>query len=193
MINGLLLAGGRSSRMGSDKALLPFREGPLIDRRFRLLASVTDYTYVSANRDQEKLKEYGPYPLLVDADGAGPLAGLLAAFRHSAEAAWLVLAVDMPYVERNDLVALIAGRTPDTEAVAFYNPAITGPEPLCTLYESASGPRLFAGAAVGRMSPRRLLEEAETRLLPAPQPDTFRNLNTPADYSAAQEELSHVS
>lgn len=193
MIKGLLLAGGRSARMGRDKALLPFREGPLIERRFGLLASVTDGAYVSVNRDQEHREEYRRYPLLVDDGGAGPLAGLLAAFRLCPEAAWLVLAVDMPYIEKSDLEALIAPGGQEAEAIAFYNPAISGPEPLCALYESAIGPRVVADAAAGRLSPRRLLEKAQTCLLPAPNPHIFRNLNTPADYSAAQEELSHVS
>jgi molybdopterin-guanine dinucleotide biosynthesis protein A len=162
---GLVLAGGESRRMGADKGRLEYHGSAQARWAWRLLADVCDKAYVSVRPPQARVVPYRDLPLIVDGgEAAGPAAGLAAAWRRHEGVAWLVLAVDMPLVDRALLDVLIGGRAPRRLATVFRHPdGIL--EPLCAIWEPVARETLRRRLGEGRASLRGLLETAKVRAL----------------------------
>ena len=117
-LHGLLLAGGKSRRMGSDKADLVVHGAlSLRDRGLQLLAGFTELTHLSISRDDKRSYETATVRDL-RAD-AGPLAGLEAAFRKVPDAAWLVTACDLPFLTEGVLQHLCESRDTGCDATCW--------------------------------------------------------------------------
>lgn len=184
---GLLLAGGRSTRMGRDKAGLEFGGRPQLARAFDLLSPLTARCFVSVREDQRDEPLRRAYPQIVDLAGGpdGPSGGILAAQRAFPDAAWLVAACDLPLLDAATLQHLIARRDPARVATVFRSSHDGLPEPLCAIWEPASQVLLAAAVAAGRNCPRKLLIQSDTLLLDQPRPESLDNVNTPAELAAA--------
>lgn len=190
---GLVLAGGRSRRMGKDKAQLKIHAEPQALRAARLLDSVCDATFISMRAGQTAQPWADAYPRIEDQiEGIGPLGGILAALNYRQEAAWLVLACDLPFVDRTVLDQLIAGRDQSHIATAYRSAMGQLPEPLCAIYEPQSRQVLEEQLAEGIRCPRKILINSKTMLLDLPDPDALANLNTPADLELALDRLRGV-
>ncbi len=186
-LNGLVLAGGRSRRMGRDKALLRHGQETQLARAVRLLSAVTAGTWVSARADQAGDAERARFPQIVDRyEDLGPVAGILSAFDHAPDAAWLVLACDLPNVSAATLATLVGGRDPARPFTAFRSSTNGLPEPLCAIWEPAA--RAVAGAFVkdGVVCPRKMMIRSDTCLLEQPDPRMLDNVNTPEDLGASR-------
>ena len=180
---GLVLAGGKSARMGTDKAALVYAGDPQIVRAHRALAEVCTDVLVSVRADQADNDLYKCFELVVDRGAArGPAAGLLAAWRHARGAALLVLAVDLPLVDTAVLRRLIAARDPGAHATAFVHSDGTV-EPLCTIWEPAAHAIVRARAQKSRLSLRTVLEETAIRRVPLEDSACLQSVNTPEDYA----------
>src|SRR5690606_4610548 len=106
--NGLILAGGKSSRMGRDKSLLVFHDTPQRLHLFNLLKPLCSAVYRSCARDEHipgQLK-----PLTDRFELVSPLSGILSAFKYHPASAWLTVAVDMPFVDAPIRKTLIENR-----------------------------------------------------------------------------------
>jgi molybdopterin-guanine dinucleotide biosynthesis protein A len=183
---GLVLAGGRSRRMGSDKALLDWQGETQLDRAMRLLAARRIPAFVSVRPDQLDEPGRARHPRIVDGlEDAGPSAGILAAMEREPDAAWLVLACDLPFLDELTLRTLIAGRDPSKAATAFRSAHDALPEPLCAIYEPAARAPLQAEVGVGKTCPRAFLRRSEVALLHLPRPEALDNVNTPEERRAA--------
>ncbi|MCC7256824.1 MAG: NTP transferase domain-containing protein [Gammaproteobacteria bacterium] len=183
VLRGLVLAGGASRRLGSDKAALVHEGVTLLERAAGLLAGITVDVHVSVRQDQCGDPLRGRFALVVDERGdIGPAAGLLAAHRRWPSAAWLALACDMPWVTRALLGQLVAARDPGREATAFRSVSDGLPEPLCAIYEPATLARFRARLEAGAdPSPRRWLQAADTVLIEAACAQSLGSVNTPDD------------
>jgi molybdopterin-guanine dinucleotide biosynthesis protein A len=183
-LTGLLLAGGRSERMGADKATLAYAGEPQVVRAHRVLAQVCTRVLVSVREDQARDKLFTSFELVIDQPAnAGPAAGLLAAWRVVPGAALLVLAVDLPLVDAAVLERLIAARDPEALATAFVHADGTV-EPLCTIWEPAALDRLRAGARNPDLSLRKVLEADTTRRVSLEDAACLKSVNTPEEYAA---------
>jgi molybdopterin-guanine dinucleotide biosynthesis protein MobB len=184
-VHGLVLTGGRSTRMGSDKAQLQFGGRRLADRVGALLASCCAQVFISCRADQASLPGRQGRPqihdILLD---HGPIGGLLSAFHAHPEAAWLVLACDLPNLTPETLERLTAGRNPYRFATAFQGDQ-DRPEPLCTLYEPKSRLRLWQFLAAGQPSPRDFLRQSPIALLER-RGHELEDVNTPEQREAAR-------
>jgi molybdopterin-guanine dinucleotide biosynthesis protein A len=130
------------------------------------------------------------WPRIVDrGDVEGPIAGISAALAEHPDAAWLVLACDLPFLDAPTLDALIAQRDVAREATAFRSSHDGLPEPLCAIYEPRARVALAAHLDRGRNCPRKFLINADTRLLEQPNPRALDNVNTVAEYGAAMSAL----
>lgn len=180
---GLVLSGGASTRMGKDKALLERHGEPQLQTTFDLLSPHVQSCFISLRSDQRTEPVRAALPGIVDeTEGAGPAAGLLAAHAAYPEAAWLVLACDLPLLQASTLEALTRARDGQHMAIA-YRSAVDGlPEPLCALWEPAALARLWQQAQAGRYGLRDVLRSADTLLLPAPSDDELDNINTPQEW-----------
>src|SRR6516165_8470622 len=108
---GLLLSGGASQRMRQDKAALPYRGEPQLLRAWRLLGRVTERSFLSVREHQRDDPLRAELPQIVDSyDAIGPAAGILSAQDRFPEAAWLVVACDLPLLDEATLQQLIQGR-----------------------------------------------------------------------------------
>lgn len=187
---GLVLAGGRSRRMQADKAALSFGPRPQLEEAFALAAAATAGAFVSVRADQAGDPLRARFPQVVDGPlGEGPIAGIAAAQARHPEAAWLVLACDLPYLDAATLAELIASRDPARIATAFRSPSDGLPEPLCAIYEPASRAPILAYIAAGGACPRRFLLAQQPRLLDASDARALGNANTPQDLAAARAAL----
>ena len=189
---GLVLAGGRSSRMQRDKAAIEYRPGESqLDAAMKLLQSRVARSFVSVRADQRDDAARAPYAQIVDrGDVAGPIAGISAALAAHPGAAWLVLACDLPFLDAGTLDTLLAARDPEGDATAFKSTHDGLPEPLCAVYEPRAGQAIAAYLATGRNCPRKFLMNARTRLLEQPNPRALDNVNTVAEYGAAMSALT---
>jgi molybdenum cofactor guanylyltransferase len=186
---GLVLAGGRSSRMGRDKAALSYgQDTPQLERAMQLLGRHVERAYVSVRPDQQHDPLRSRYPQIADREanrGLGPIAGVLAAQAQHPQAAWLVLACDLPLLDDATLAQLVHSRDPHRPATAYRSSYDAQPEPLCAIYEPHSHEPLSTYVAAGKSCPRHFLGGIDTLLLDEPNPHALDNINTPQDYGAA--------
>jgi molybdenum cofactor guanylyltransferase len=191
-LNGLVLAGGRSARMQRDKAALEYRPGVTqLDAAMQLLEGRVARAFVSVRADQVSDGARAKYPHVVDRGNIeGPIAGISAALAEQPEAAWLVLACDLPFLDARTLDFLIAQRDPARIATAFRSSHDGLPEPLCAIYEPAARAAIGAHVAAGKNCPRKFLINADVKLLDQPDPRALDNVNTVAEYGQAMDAMS---
>ncbi len=189
-LNGLVLTGGRSRRMQTDKAVLEYAGQPQLTRTLTLLEPLVSNSYVSVRSDQLNDPQRNSHPCIVDqSPDAGPIGGILAALRAHRQAAWLVVACDLPFLDAATVQQLIAERDPLRLATAFRSSHDGKPEPLCAIYEPSSLPAIEAWVGSGQRCPRGFLAQAEVALLTLRAPRALDNINTAAEYRAAQQLL----
>jgi len=187
---GLVLTGGRSSRMGEDKAALRVGGGTQLERAMALLAPHVARAFVSVRKDQRADALRGKFEQIEDTrEGLGPIAGIVAAQERFPESAWLVLACDLPLLDAATLGFLVRARAPGRLATAFRSSHDALPEPLCAVYEPGSRAALAAYVAGGRNCPRKFLLQADVQLIDAPSTRALDNANTPGEYAAAMNTL----
>ena len=134
-IIGLVLAGGKSMRMGQDKGLLNYRGKPHRMYLLEELAPLCDSVFLSIRKEQEAALE-NDVPRIVDENiYRGPFNGLLSAHHAFPDAALLVIACDLPLVDRQVLKYLLDHRDPNSVATAFASKESNLPEPLAALWE----------------------------------------------------------
>lgn len=180
---GLVLAGGRSSRMRRDKATLVYHGRSQLEAAFDLLAAVTERCFVSVRPDQVNDPLRQRFPQIVDRhEGLGPLAGILAAQHTHPQAAWLVLACDLPFLDTASLEHLIAHRDRAALAAAYRSAHDGLPEPLCAIYEPESAAALADYAAAGRSCPRKFLIERQATLVEPVDIRALDNVNSTREY-----------
>jgi molybdopterin-guanine dinucleotide biosynthesis protein A len=192
---GLILAGGYSRRMRQDKALLNYHGQSQLAHTYTLLSSVCSQVLISCREDQAE-KEWPldptlpPLPWTYDRfHNLGPLGGILTAMMTHPQAAFLVLAVDLPWLDLATLAHLIQARRPLGPATAFVSSSDGLPEPLCAIYEPRMRERLFGFWGLGIACPRKALLNSATHLLPLPEAFRLDNANTPADFEAISKAL----
>lgn len=189
-VYGLVLAGGRSTRMREDKAALQYGGGNQLECAMELVRPYVARAFVSVRRDQVSDSVRAGFPQIVDTtEGLGPIAGLLAAQAEHPDVAWLVLACDLPFLDGATLEHLLRSRRPSRQATAYRSSHGGLPEPLCAIYEPSSRAAIAAYVASGRDCPRKFLRQADVELLDQPNPRALDNVNTPEEYGAASSAL----
>jgi molybdopterin-guanine dinucleotide biosynthesis protein A len=194
-LNGLVLAGGRSTRMGRDKAAVEYSGRLQLERAFALLEPLVARCFVSVRDDQRTDPLRARYPQIVDAAPGpeGPAAGILSALRSQPQSAWLVVACDLPLLDAGTLQHLIARRDPNRMATCFRSSHDDLPEPLCAIYEPASLAALEQFVAGGRVCPRKFLVQSATLVLDQPRAEALDNVNTPAELDAARGRMDQTT
>jgi len=183
-INGLILAGGYSKRMGSDKALLEFHGKPQIEYIFELLQKYCGEVFLSKRQNQVI---YGNIPYINDIGefiDQGPLGGILSAMTSLPQSSWLVLACDLPFVNDETIQSLINQRDGQKIATAFISSSPDAlPEPLCAIWEGHSYHHILKLFNEGIHCPRKILIKSDVKLVPQANPRWLDNINTPQEYT----------
>jgi len=187
---GLVLAGGRSSRMGRDKAALVHPDGRTLVRRCcdLLRDAGCEFVAVSLRADQDIPAGLADVEIVRDpaGDSQGPMAGIIAGMRLRPDADWLVVACDLPRLDLETLTHLIAMQQAGEKFLAYRSEFDGLPEPLCTLYAPAALAVLEQAQADDFRCPRKILIRNECRLLDPVTPRALDNANTPEDWETAQ-------
>jgi molybdopterin-guanine dinucleotide biosynthesis protein A len=185
---GFAVAGGRSLRMGRDKALLPWGTATLLDHTLDRLRAVCSEVRILGGEDAR----YADRNVLVLADGipdAGPLAGIRAGLESSGSRVGLFLAVDLPFVP----TALLRRLLERAEGVDAAVPVTDdGPQPLCAAYGPGCLPPIRRRLDAGERKMTCFWPDVDVRTLGTAELSAFgepgalfRNLNTPDDYEGA--------
>jgi molybdenum cofactor guanylyltransferase len=176
-LNGLILNGGKSSRMGFEKGLIAFHGKPQKEFLIDLLGGFCDQVFISGKGNGDE-----SFPFLPDKfDLESPLNGILTALEHEDANAWLTVPVDMPGITAEVIAFLIANRDTTQFATCFYDANGKSPEPLVAIWEPQSALLLREFYRAGKKSPREFLMTNRVRLLPSPRKDFHSNINTPAE------------
>ncbi|UOQ53904.1 NTP transferase domain-containing protein [Hymenobacter cellulosivorans] len=188
-LRGLVLAGGQSQRMQTDKGRLNYHGLEQREYAARLLATVCTDVHVSCRPDQIAELPAGLLPLPDRFLDLGPMGGILSAFQLDPNAAWLVVACDLPFLSEASLQHLVQRRNGAKIATAFQSPENEFPEPLITIWEPRGYGTLLRFLGLGYSCPRKALINSDIELLTAPNPQELRNVNTPDEAAAARQEL----
>jgi molybdopterin-guanine dinucleotide biosynthesis protein A len=178
----IIFAGGKSSRMGQDKALLPFAgSDSLAHYQYHRLKRLFGRVYLGS-----KSEKFGfDAPVILDRyPQHSPLAGLLSLFEALDEEECFILSVDAPFVESSIIATLLeADKVRRYDAVIAQSPH--GIEPLCGLYRRSIVPLAETYLASDRHRMTALLRDAHTLFVSFDDKALFDNLNRPEEYAAA--------
>ena len=187
-LTAFILAGGKSSRMGTDKAFVEYGGRTLLARALDLARSAASDVRIVGSK--EKFAAFAPVVEDVIRD-CGPLGGIHAALRASPTELNVMLAVDVPFVSRAFFQYLVKQARGAPEAAVVVPREDEDWQPLCAIYR-----REFAAVAeralrAGRYKITRLFDEVRTRVIDRKEledagfsPAIFRNLNTPEELEA---------
>jgi len=188
-VTGAILAGGRSSRLGTDKALVTVGGKPLIERVADALTAVCEHVILVTGRPETYA--FLGLPTVSDLyPGRGPLAGIHAALWHASTPLVFMSACDMPFVTA-ELVRLALSRSEGYDAVVPYPDGQA--EPLQGLYHRRCLIAIEESIAAGQTSVRGFLDRIAVRRLERPEIQRigdpsliFFNLNTASDLARAE-------
>ncbi|QOD60144.1 NTP transferase domain-containing protein [Polaribacter haliotis] len=187
-IKGLVLVGGKSTRMGKDKSELNYFGKPQKEHAKELLENNNFETYYSVqtefsviSSEVEKSQNEIPDVFL----NLGPFGGICSAFQKDPNSAWLVLATDVPFVNDEVIQQLLKHRNPSKVATAIKGKSKEFVEPLITIYEPKAYSILLQYLAQGYSCPRKMLINSDVEIVEID--DSFiRNVNTPEDFESAK-------
>ncbi len=184
---GIVLCGGRSMRMGRDKAALPFGDETLLARVVRLVATAADHVIVVGHTTQALPAAVGVEH--DDAEGLGPLAGLARGLRSSDTDLNFVTACDMPLL-RPAVIRRLFDLIGDADACVPVDAAHA--MVLCGVYRRSLLPAADALIASGQLRLRALADGAQTKRVDTaafrdidPHLDSFFSCDTPEAYQQA--------
>jgi molybdopterin-guanine dinucleotide biosynthesis protein A len=184
--SAVLLAGGKSTRMGTDKCFLTLsatQGKPLWQHQLATLECLgAQEIFISARPEQNGFQ---PYPVITDLiPNAGPLGGIASALSQIQTSLLVVLGVDLPHLSAAMLQSLLAASTNERGAI-FRGPEFY--EPLAAVYPKAMLPSALARLTAGNFRLQTWVQQAvefgqmTAMPIPAEARSAFRNLNTPSD------------
>jgi molybdenum cofactor guanylyltransferase len=190
-VSAFVLAGGRSSRMGMDKAFVEFQGQTLLNRALSVVTVITPNVYILGSR-----AKFGALGKAVEDEfpNHGPLGGIHAALRASASELNLMLAVDMPFVQQSFLHYLV-NEAGEHGAMVTVPRAAGNWQPLCAVYRQEFADLAESALRSGRNKIDALFREVPVRVLAEHEleragfsAEMFRNLNSPEELRAAENE-----
>ena len=189
-IDAFVLAGGASTRMGVDKALLPIGEQPMLLRMTRLVEPLVARVSVIGSPQR-----YAPLGVTVfpdDVPSLGPLGGILTALRHAESPWFLILGCDLPYL-RSDWLHWLIGAGLDSEAAVVMPLGPAGYEPLCAMYQQRCAESIADAMSRNVRKITDALMDLTLEVVPPgawkqfdSEGTLFQNMNLPEDYAAAR-------
>ena len=190
---GFVLTGGRSSRMGKEKALLEISGTPLLVRAVHLLQKICPCVKIVGQ--PERYARFGFIGIGDQQPDSGPLAGILAALDQTTAPWNLVVACDMPYLSE-EWLCYLTSRARASSALVLLPESQHGPEPLCAVYHRDGAAALRAEFEQGVLKVTRALESLPVERISSseitsfdPHGVLFQNLNTPEEYEQARADL----
>ena len=153
------------------------------------LADHCESVFISV-RDDEQAKEFKEETITDKFIGLGPYGGILSAMQYNPNAAWLVIAVDLPFLDRETIEHLVSKRNTSRAATCFIDPQNEFPEPLISIWEPRAYPIMLDFLSKGYSCPRKVLINSDVEVLKERNPRALTNVNTPEDLALALKQLN---
>ncbi len=191
-IQSLILVGGKSTRMGTDKGLLEYHGVSQRDFLVDLLSNKITFknenrkgVYLSTRQEQDVEGN-----IIEDTfKDLGPFGGICSAFQKDPNSAWFVIATDLPFVDKSIIEILLKNRNPSKMATTLKGKTKQFPEPLITIWEPKAYPILLSYLAQGYSCPRKVLINSDVEIIEVDDA-IIRNVNTPKEFEMAKKELT---
>lgn len=182
-ITGILLAGGKSSRMGREKGFIMLGEKMLYQYPLRVLESLCDEILISTCKKmkiEEKHKQ-----VCDDIPGLGPIGGISTCLKKSSSNVNIILSYDLPMVKKELLEELLRSNTRHDVVLPAMKPGQI--EPLCGIYKKEVGAVMQDQISKGIYAVHKVLPLLQSKIIqitpgmPFYHPDLFRNINAETD------------
>jgi molybdopterin-guanine dinucleotide biosynthesis protein A len=192
---GLILAGGKSSRMGKDKSVMVYHDKPQLQVAYELLELYCSKVYISSRQDQIFSPPCDLYSRINDAEpfeNKGPIGGILSAMKKFPSVSWIVLACDLPFISSQTILNLLNHRDPGNIATAYRNRFDHLPEPLCAIWEKGYFSVIESYFLKGIHCPRKVLIHSKARLIDLQAIHELDNVNNPDEAIKALQHLNQA-
>ncbi len=187
-VKGLVLAGGKSTRMGQDKGAINYHGQAQALHMSDLLESLGVEPYISCRSEQKS--EYQGRNIVEDRFlGLGPFGAIASAMLEDPNSSWLVVPCDLPLLSKKELRLLLSRRNPFRYATAFLNKDTEFPEPLISIWEPRMYQQLLHFLTLGYSCPRKVLINSQIELIEVDDQSFMMNVNTPEEKLAAHKIL----
>lgn len=188
-VKGLILVGGKSTRMGYDKAKLNYHGKPQKENIKNIIENCGLKTFYSiGNNNIFKPSENEISDKFID---LGPFGGICSAFQQNPNTAWLVIATDLPFIDEEIIQLLLTKRNSSKAATCIKGKGKQFPEPLITIYEPKAYPILLQYLAQGYSCPRKMLINSDVEIIEV-EDHFIQNVNTPEEFEKAKKEIANV-
>lgn len=188
-IYGLVICGGKSTRMGREKYLLDYYGLPQYQHVYQLLEPFCSKVFISCNPIQAPHIDPA-FPVITDHisyQESGPVAGLLSAFNTYPDKSWLVTGCDYPLITAAEIGTLTGCFTQGLDTTAFYNRTTGYYEPLLAVYASGCYSRLEAHFRQQQYSLQQFLKEEKAMRCYPQEDDLLKSIDTPEAYEQARQ------
>lgn len=183
----VIFAGGKSSRMGEDKSLLPFGDYPtLTEFQQAKLSTLFDKVYISA---KENKFDFDCRVIKDTYTANSPLVGLISVFETLKVEEVFILSVDAPFVGKETIQKILAHNESKADVIVAKSPR--GVQPLCGLYKKSILPFAYAQLEKDNHRLSDLLRLAHTLFVQFNEDVPFTNLNHPGEYQQALKTFEH--
>lgn len=184
-VKGLVLVGGKSTRMGQDKSQLNYYGKPQKEHVKDVLEDNLLDTYFSVQLPSDNPKEIHDTFL-----NLGPFGGICSAFQKDPNSALLVVATDLPFVDKELIRLLLDKRNPSKLATAIKGKNKEFVEPLIAIYEPKAYSTLLQYLTQGYSCPRKVLINSDVEIVEVDD-DLIRNVNTPEEFEITLNEIKN--
>lgn len=190
LVYGLVLAGGRSTRMGRDKGAIIYHHTPQRDHLYSLMDTLCHKTFYSIREDQLPEFSNNKHLIVDENEYRGPLNGIISAYKKHPEVAWMVMACDLPFMNLAMLKKLLDERDENCAATAFSISQNGLPEPLAAIWEPEGLEGAIGYLENGSSScPRKYLINSEIKLVVPEEDQVLLNANSEEDFKEALSKL----
>ncbi len=186
----VIFAGGKSSRMGEDKSLLPFGGfKTLSEYQYTRLRPIFKRVVISAKEADKFDFDADVIPDIVETGVYAPTAGFVSVFDHLDDDRIFVLSVDTPFVDAKEICDIVSSDVPSYDAVIAQTPS--GTHPMCGIYHRSLHNNLKQMLQEDNHRLGQLLHNVKTFFVKFDDEEAFANLNHPHEYQKAIERLKN--
>ena len=194
-IKGLVLTGGKSSRMGTDKSELNYNGKPQREFVKELLEANGMVTFYSVGSGMNVISTGTEKSQVLNVirdvfHNIGPMGGICSAFQKHSNSAWFVLATDLPFINDDLVKLLLERRNPTKMATSVQGKKKGFLEPLIAIYEQKMFPILKQSLEEGNLSPSKILSNFEVEIVEVDD-EWVQNVNTQEEYKEVKKRLRY--
>jgi molybdenum cofactor guanylyltransferase len=187
ILYGLVLTGGKSSRMGIDKSMIEYHGLPQRDYLIELLKEVCDDVFLSVHTNGDDVTHKDTKYIVDKNLYLGSFNGLYIAYLEHPDVSWLVVACDLPFMDLDALRHLRNNRNKQKSVTAYCKKGSQFPEPLCAIWESNSFQKAEAFFTKGEgASPSKFLQTIDIECVYPKGDQILMNANTLEEYQTAK-------